>query len=219
MGLFWVLCLDGRVEVLTFHFLSNALRLPSANFAHKLKTAALVHAYFAVFLFAVAAMLVLRSVYGGLSKHFNNCKRQSLCATLYASFAFGVYNVVLGALHRLLIDRPRTQLCSLLTFEAASLTLMTALLTKKFFRNTFLAAALWLMTSARLCFFASFLVFELQSDWGESISAVQQYAFAVFVGLWGLSAVICLLFRIGLVFRTVGKWCGERKSNKVAPQL
>ena len=163
-----MVCVGARIEILTFDFLSNALLLSFASFWDKLKTVAIVYCFFAVLVFALSAAFLLRAHYGKLNKVLRyvnfNCRTQSLSATFFTSASFGLYNVLLGSIHRLLLSFPLLQLYALLTLEAAYFTLITVLLFRKFYKNTLLAAVLCLMNLSRLSFIATFLVFHFRSD-------------------------------------------------------
>lgn len=196
------------MELLTFNFLSNALLLSSSSFWHKLKNAAIVYCYFAVFLFAVASALLCRSFYGRLLKYINqNCRRRSLSSTFYVGLSFGLYNVILGALHRLLLPFPLIQLFALCFAETAFASLTIALIFRKFFKNNLLAVTLWLMHMSRLSFVVSFLVFHFWGSLGETIDAVQKYVFCVFVALWGLSSFIYFFDKVRLVYTSLRRGC------------
>jgi hypothetical protein len=60
----YLLCvlLDGRVEIATFCFCSEALMLATSGFRRKAQAAAVLLGYFLVFSFAVASMLLYRAV-------------------------------------------------------------------------------------------------------------------------------------------------------------
>ena len=188
---FLYVLIDGRIEIMTFYFASEALLLYSSSFFHKLQVVAIIYGYFLVFFFALASMILYRSAYGKLLKHvFHNCKKP-LSSTLYMTATFGIYNVLLGFVHRLLLLRPLAQLCALIGLEIAHLAFVIVLIFRKFYRNALLAASLCLMNVARLAFVCSLLAFTYLQQSEPSIGKVQEYLFYSFVGFWVVSSLIC----------------------------
>lgn len=156
---FLYVLIDGRIEIFTFYFASEALLLFSSSFLHKLQVVAIIYTYFLVFFFALSSMILYRSTYGKLLKYiFHNCK-YPLSSTLYMTVTFGIYNILLGFTHRLLLSYPTTQLYALLVVEIAHLTFIIILLFRKFYKNVLLAFSLCLMNISRIAFVCSLLAF------------------------------------------------------------
>ena len=81
-GYIFCVFLDGKVEIMTFYFLSEALLLVSSSFVQKIKVVAIIFAYFLIFTFAVGSMLLFKAIYGKLLKYiYENCRNP-----LYSSF-------------------------------------------------------------------------------------------------------------------------------------
>jgi hypothetical protein len=164
LGYFFCILLDGKIEIITFFFLSEALLLTSTSFLQKGQTVAIIFSYFMVFFFAVASMLIYRAAYRKMLKYvYENC-RQPLSSSLYMSFSFGLYNIGLGFLHRLLLSTPMMQLYLLIAFEILYLTVLLYLLFRHFFDNIFLAVTLCAMNLSRLSFIFTFLIFSFYPD-------------------------------------------------------
>lgn len=68
-GYFLCVFFDGKIEIMTFYFLSEALLLVSSSFLHKFKVVIIVFSYFLIFTFAVGSMLFLKAIYGRLLKY------------------------------------------------------------------------------------------------------------------------------------------------------
>lgn len=188
---FFYVFIDGRIEIMTFYFTSEALLLYSSSFLHKLQVVAIIYAYFLVFFFALTSMMLCRSAYGKLLKYvFHNCKKP-LSSTLYMTVTFGIYNILLGFIHRLLLSYPLTQLYLLIGVEIAHITFIIVLLFRKFYKNVLLAISLCLMNVARIAFVSSFLAFPYLQNSESSIGKVQEYLFYSFVGFWIISSLIC----------------------------
>jgi hypothetical protein len=138
-----------------------------------MKTVAIIVCYFFLFVAAVALMFVYRSFYKRLLKYvYDNCQ-QPLSASYYMSFSFGLYNIVLGFMHRLLLPFPLLQLYILIAFETLYLISMFYLLLLRFYENTLLALTLCLMNVARIGFLISCLLFEFFPDSEYSIGLAQ----------------------------------------------
>lgn len=75
LGYVFCVFLDGKIEIMTFYFLSEALLLVSSSFLQKIKVVAIVLAYFLIFTFAVGSMMLFKVIYGKLLKYiYENCR-------------------------------------------------------------------------------------------------------------------------------------------------
>lgn len=211
---FFYVFIDGRIEIMTFYFTSEALLLYSSSFLHKLQVVAIIYSYFLVFFFALTSMMLYRSTYGKLLKYvFHNCKKP-LSSTPYMTISFGIYNIMLGFIHRLLLSYPLAQLYLLITVEMAHLTFIIVLLFRKFYKNVLLVVSLCLMNLVRIAFVSSLLAFTYLQNSEPSIGKVQEYLFYSFVGLWIISSLICFFEKSRLLFMIIRS---SIASNKVAP--
>lgn len=74
-GYIFCVFLDGKVEIMTFFFLSEVLLLASSSFLQRFKVALIVFAYFLIFTFVIGSMLFFKAIYGKLVKHiYENCR-------------------------------------------------------------------------------------------------------------------------------------------------
>lgn len=189
---FLYVLIDGRIEIMTFYFTSEALLLYSSSFLHKLQVVVIIFGYFFIFFFTLTSTILYRSTYGKLLKYiFHNCKKP-LSSTLYMTVTFGIYNILLGFIHRLLLSYPITQLYVLLVVEIAHLTFIIVLLFCKFYKNVLLAVSFCLMNVARIAFVCSLLAFTYLQNSETNIGKVQEYLFYSFVGFWMISSLIFL---------------------------
>lgn len=173
LGCFLVALLAGKVEALTFHFLSEALLLASAHFTQKLQTTALIFAYFGVFVFAIGSMLLHRASYGKRLKYvFDYCRYPS-ASSFFMTAAFGLFDVLLGFAHRLLLGVPSLQLCVLMALEAGCLALLLAFLFRRRFASTAFGATLCAMSCARLAFVGTLFAAHIGPAAYVSVSSVQ----------------------------------------------
>ncbi len=105
---------------------------------------------------------------------------------------FGIYNILLGFAHRILLTTPLLQLYTLIFIEAAYLVYLLTFLLQSRYENILLGATLCAMNSSRLAFVVTFLVFEYRPDLEYEISVIQQNVFFTFILLWIFSSFLCL---------------------------
>jgi hypothetical protein len=154
----------GKVETSTFHFLSTVLMLGSSNFFQKLCNLAVIIAYFAVFMFAVAAIPLCRAAYNRAQRHvFENCRHPST-ALVFMSVDLGFFGILLGITHRLLLDMPLAQLYALITIEIIHLVMIASFLIGCHFQNNVLGVTLTAMHMSRFIFIVSILAYSLRSN-------------------------------------------------------
>jgi hypothetical protein len=77
---------------------------------------------------------------------------------------FGIYNILLGFAHRILLNTPLLQLYTLIIIETIYLVYLMAFLLRSRFENMFLGATLCAMNCNRLAFVVTFLAFEYRPD-------------------------------------------------------
>jgi hypothetical protein len=161
LGCFFYVLLDGKIEIFTFFFVSELLLLTSSCFRQKLQILAMVFSYFLVFLSAVSSMLLYRSAHRKLLKYvYENC-RQPLSSSFYMSFSFGIYNILLGFFHRLLLPFPLPQLYLLILLEFAYFLYVSSLLFRSFYSSLLLGVTLCAMNLSRLAFLLTLLLYEM----------------------------------------------------------
>lgn len=107
IGYFFFVILDGKIEIDTFYFLSELQLLICTYFGQKWQITVMIYYYFGILFFSTASMFLYQFMYKKVSKHlFENCKLIGLPSIIYMSYSIGLYNVVLGFAHRLLINYP-----------------------------------------------------------------------------------------------------------------
>jgi hypothetical protein len=160
MGCLLIALLAGKIEVFTFHFLSEALSLISANFWHKLQTACIIFAYFTVFLFAVASMLLFRAIYGKTLKYMFDICKYPHSSYMFTTFLL-VFDVLLGFAHRLLLNFPLFQLCTLIVIEVICLVILLMYIFRCRLYKIGFGVTLCAMNCARLAFIVTLLIFHI----------------------------------------------------------
>jgi hypothetical protein len=172
IGCLFIALLAGKIEVFTFHFLSEALSLVSANLWHKLQTACIIFAYFTVFLFAVASMLLFRAIYGKTLKYMFDICKYPHSSYMFTTFLL-VFDVLLGFAHRLLLKFPLLQLCTLITIEVLCLVILLMYLFRCRLSKIGFGVTLCAMNCARLTFIVTLLIFHISPDSNYNISTIQ----------------------------------------------
>lgn len=110
LGCFVYVVLDGKIEMATFYFLSSALLLTSTSFRGKAETVVIVMYYFVLFVLVTASVLLYRVFYGKLLKYvYDNCKKPGV-ESFHIWINYSLYNVLLGSVHRILLESPLMQL-------------------------------------------------------------------------------------------------------------
>ena len=72
---------------------------------------------------------------------------------------FGVYNILLGFVHRILLTFPLFQLYTLIAIETIYLVYLLTFLLRGGYENTLLGVTLCMMNFTRLAFITTFIVF------------------------------------------------------------
>lgn len=222
-GYLFCVFLDGKIEIITFYFLSEVLLLVSSSFLQKLKVIFILFTYFLIFTIAIGSMLFLKALYGKLVKYiYENCKNPTT-SSFQMSLSFGFYNILLGFIHRILLPFPLLQLYLLLAVEATYLYILVRLVYHRFYENSLLAITLCLMNLSRLSFLVTFLIFELWPDYEYAISKAQEYSFYSFLIMWVCSSFIGLLEKIYIIYKIISISCKKKGAvdtswpNKVTP--
>jgi hypothetical protein len=131
----------------------------SSTVLMKIQVAVIVFFFFFIIFFSFGLMMLYKSAYQKLTKLiYENCRRpyNSLC---YMTFSFGIYNVLLGLVHRLFLNFPNLQIYLLTTIELAYLILIIYLVSHRFFENIFLGVVLGIMNLLRIIFNITFILF------------------------------------------------------------
>ena len=163
-GLFFYILLNGKIEVLTFHFLSQILQFTSNGIYQKVLMVVIVFCYFLVFCFSISLMMIYKSAYQKLVKFiFENCK-QPLYSVPFMTISFGFYNLALGFAHRILLNHPNWQIYVLLFIEMVYLIALITLIIKGFFENILLGVSLCIMNLLRLAFIFTCLIYTYSYD-------------------------------------------------------
>lgn len=136
-----------------------------------------------------------------------------MTSTLQMSISFGLYNILLGFIHRIMLPIPLLQLYLLLTVELAYLTLLVRLIYRRFYENSLLALTLCIMNLSRLSLLVTFLIYELWPDFEYPISKAQEYSFYSFLILWVCSSFISLLEKIYLIYKIMSYSCKNGSDN------
>jgi hypothetical protein len=173
LGCFIFAILAGKIQVFTFHFLSEMLHLVSPHLLQKLQTTAIIFAYFIVFVLAISSMLLHRATYGKALKYVFDICRYPSSSYILMTVAFGFFDVFLGFTHRLLLKDPFLQLCILITLEVGCLAFLLVFLFRCRFVNSLLGVTLCMMNLSRLTFVVTLLVIHINPDTYLLMSSVQ----------------------------------------------
>jgi hypothetical protein len=114
--------------------------------------------YFTAFLLAISSMLLFRSFYGKTLKHIFDICKYPHSSFMFATFLL-VFDVLLGFAHRLLLDFPFIQLCTLMVIEVICLTLLLVYLFRCRISRVSLGIVFCGMNCARLIFIITLLIF------------------------------------------------------------
>ena len=158
IGCFLMALLAGKIELFTFHFLSEALFVVSMNYKYKLQLTGIIFVYFTIFLFAIASMLLFRAFYGKALKHIFDICKYPRSSYIFTTFLM-VFDVLLGFTHRLLLNFPFIQLCTLIFIEVICLISFLIYLFRCRMSRVDFGMTLCAMNCARLIFIATLLIF------------------------------------------------------------
>jgi hypothetical protein len=114
-GLFFFILLNGKLEIITFYFISELLLMYSSNAIMKIQIVVIIGFFFFIFIVSIGLMIMYKSSYRKLTKFiFENCRRPEN-SLVFMTFSFGFYNILLGSVHRIFLNLPNLQIYLLTT--------------------------------------------------------------------------------------------------------
>lgn len=187
----------------------------TSNITMKIQVVAIIFFYFFIVFVSVALMMLYKAAYRKLTKIiYENCRRpqNSLC---YMTFSFGIYNILLGIVHRLFINSPNLQIYLLTAIELSYLIVIVYLIWNRFFENTLLGIVLGLMNFLRIIFNITFILYSNHPQTETWVGPVQQFTFYSLIAAWGLSLLLTILEKMALVYRIMRR---TLKSRRILPK-
>ena len=115
-GTLVMMSLEGEIEGSTFFITEELLNLVSRGFQHNLLNLFFVYFYFIILMVAAAIFMLFKSHYKSMSKYFLETK-SNLRGVYSSMIDRGIICVLLGFVHRILLDSPNEQLVALLLIE------------------------------------------------------------------------------------------------------
>jgi hypothetical protein len=167
--------------------------------------------YYFIFFFAIASILLYRSAKSKVLKFINENYKSINFRIVNVTIHYGIFNILLGFAHRLLLHAPLHQLFVLLAIESCYLVYLLCNLISSHFIIKALAIMFCSMNCSRLLFILSLLVYQLFPNLEGIIGRIQESLFYSFIAIWCLSAIISIIYKFKII------WKSAKKSAKVAP--
>ena len=164
--------------------------MANSNFIHKISAIITIFIYFLVFSFAIASIFLHRAWRRRKLRHISSCK--SGTQIKYICISLGIYNILLGFTHRVLIGLPSIQLYVLIFIQIVYLSFLIHLLSLLRFKNLYIGLVLCCMNGTRILFILTHLVHSLLPNMEEIISQGQKYLFYSNAALCMISAILYL---------------------------